>query len=62
MSFSMGGDMGKRSDKKRKQKRKSTTGSTGKGKRYSPGEIFMAVLGAALIIMFGVIALLAIFG
>jgi hypothetical protein len=58
----MGGDMGKRSSKKRKQKRTPATGATGKSRRYSPGEIFMAVLGAALVIMFGVLILLVIIG
>jgi hypothetical protein len=53
--------MGKRSGKKGKKKRTPEAGASGKSKRYSAAEIFMAVLGAALIILFGVLTLLVIF-
>ena len=52
--------MAKRS-KKRKSKGKPGSDSKQRSRRYSPAEIFMAVLGAALIIMFGVIIILSVF-
>ena len=55
--------MGKRSSKRRQQKKKPAIGDGGKrSKRYSPVEIFMAVLGALLVIMFGVLGILVVFG
>jgi hypothetical protein len=53
--------MAKRS-KKRKIGGKTGAEPKRRSKRYSPAEIFMAVLGAALIIMFGVIIVLLVFG
>ena len=54
------------SKKQRKKKKKGASGSQQrpepKKNKYSAGEIAMAVLGAALVIMFGVIIVTSILG
>ena len=55
--------MARRKNRKKKaQKNQRAMITRGRGKNYSPAEIFGAVLGAAILIMFGVIIVTALLG
>lgn len=54
--------MGTKRKKRRKRRKKSSSTSIRRKTRYSPFEIFLAVLGAALLVLAAVLILGAIFG